>query len=43
MKRIATRLRGTIDEPTYTHEFTLGTRQDHEVQARAEAGRPGSR
>ncbi|TXS46519.1 AfsR/SARP family transcriptional regulator [Streptomyces sp. uw30] len=43
VERIATRLRATIDEPTYTHEFTLGTRQDHEAQARAEAERPEAR
>jgi predicted ATPase/DNA-binding SARP family transcriptional activator len=42
VERIAARLRDTLDEPTYTHEFTLGTRQDHETEARAESMPPGA-
>ncbi|MER5936424.1 tetratricopeptide repeat protein [Streptomyces sp. NPDC001928] len=41
VERIATRLRATIDEPTYAREFTLGTRQDHEAQARWRRGGQG--
>ncbi|MFJ8629239.1 BTAD domain-containing putative transcriptional regulator [Streptomyces sp. NPDC093568] len=37
VERITARLRAAIDEPTYAHEFGVGTRQDHESQARAES------
>ncbi|WP_146046159.1 hypothetical protein [Streptomyces cahuitamycinicus] len=36
VERIAARLRATMDEATYTREFTAGTRRTHEAEALAE-------
>ncbi|MFF8016622.1 BTAD domain-containing putative transcriptional regulator [Streptomyces sp. NPDC007929] len=40
VERIATRLRATMDEATYTWEFTAGTRRTHEAEALAETAPP---
>ncbi|MEU3888517.1 BTAD domain-containing putative transcriptional regulator [Streptomyces sp. NPDC029041] len=40
VERIAARLRATMDEETYTSEFTAGTRRSHEAQVLAEGHPP---
>ncbi|WP_369269575.1 BTAD domain-containing putative transcriptional regulator [Streptomyces sp. R11] len=43
VERISGRLRATIDEAAYAHEFTVGAQRDHESQVAAESTHPAPR